>query len=167
MTSIREAYVFRGDRLAAMLRRSPSGVEFGYLPEYLAAGGPSVATTLPVTDVPTLSPAGAVPPYFAGLLPEGRRLTRLRRAVKTSADDDLSLLLAVGTDTVGDVTVLPVGDVPAEPQPLVVADQNFDQLSFGDLLDAAGVVDPVALAGVQDKMSARVLSLPVQHEGRR
>ena len=32
---------------------------------------------------------------FAGLLPEGRRLGALRRAVKTSADDDLTLLLAV------------------------------------------------------------------------
>jgi serine/threonine-protein kinase HipA len=167
LTSIREAHVFKGDRLAAMLRRSPSGVEFGYLSEYLAAGGPPVATTLPLTDVPTLSPAGAVPPYFAGLLPEGRRLSSLRRAVKTSADDDLSLLLAVGTDTVGDVTVLPVGGVPAEPQPLVVADRNFDQLSFSDLLDAAGVVDRVALAGVQDKMSTRVLSLPLQYAGRR
>ncbi len=167
LTSIREAHVFKGDRLAAALRRLPGGVEFRYLPEYLAAGGPSVASTLPLIDSPTLTPAGAVPPYFAGLLPEGRRLSSLRRAVKTSADDDLSLLLAVGTDTVGDVTVLPAGEVPAEPQPLVVADRDFDELSFGDLLDAAGVVDPVALAGVQDKMSTRVLSLPVQHSGRR
>lgn len=167
LTSIREAHVFKGDRLAAVLRRLPSGVEFGYLPEYLAAGGPPVATTLPLTDAPTMTPSGAVPPYFAGLLPEGRRLSSLRRAVKTSADDDLSLLLAVGADTVGDVIVLPPGDVPTEPQPLVVAEHDFDQLSFTDLLDAAGVVDPVALAGVQDKMSTRVLSLPVKYAGRR
>jgi len=39
------------------------------------------------------SPAGALPSYFSGLLPEGRRLGALRRAVKTSADDELSLLL--------------------------------------------------------------------------
>ena len=60
-----------------------------------------------------------------------------------------------------------MGEVPHEPQPLVAADRDFDQLSFGDLLDAAGVIDPVALAGVQDKMSTRVLSLPVQYAGRR
>ncbi|HHU66493.1 MAG TPA: hypothetical protein GXZ33_01375 [Corynebacterium sp.] len=30
------------------------------------------------------------------MLPEGRRLTALRTAVKTSADDEFSLLLAVG-----------------------------------------------------------------------
>ena len=167
LTSIREAHVFKDAQLAGVLRRVPGGVEFGYLSEYLSAGGEQVATTLPLTDVPVLTPAGAVPPYFAGLLPEGRRLSSLRRAVKTSADDDLSLLLAVGSDTVGDVTILPVGEAPAEPLPLLVADRNFDQLSFSDLLDAAGVVDPVALAGVQDKMSTRVLSLPVQQAGRR
>lgn len=167
LTSVREAHVFKGDRLAAVMRRMSGGVEFRYLPEYLTDGGPAVATTLPLSDTPMLTPAGAVPPYFAGLLPEGRRLSNLRRAVKTSADDDLSLLLAVGADTVGDVTILPVGQVPNEPQPLVVADRDFDQLSFGDLLDAAGIIDPVALAGVQDKMSTRVLSLPVQYAGRR
>ncbi|NQW72007.1 MAG: HipA N-terminal domain-containing protein, partial [Actinobacteria bacterium] len=90
LTSIREAHVFKDTQLAGVLRRLPGGVEFGYLPEYLSAGGEQVATTLPLTDVPVLTPAGAVPPYFAGLLPEGRRLSSLRRAVKTSADDDLS-----------------------------------------------------------------------------
>ncbi len=167
LTSVHEAHVFKGNRRAAVLRRRRGGVEFQYLPEYLAAGGPAVATTLPLTDVATLTPAGAVPPYFAGLLPEGRRLSSLRRAVKTSADDDLSLLLAVGADTVGDVIILPIGEVPAEPKPLVITNRNFDELSFSSLLDAAGVVDPVALAGVQDKMSTRVLSLPVQYAGRR
>lgn len=99
--------------------------------------------------------------------PSSRGCSGVCRAVKTSADDDLSLLLAVGSDTVGDVTILPVGEVPAEPLPLLVGDRNLDQLSFSELLDAAGVVDPVFLAGVQDKMSTRVLSLPVQQAGRR
>src|SRR5438552_2279477 len=53
---------------------------------------PAVATTLPVTPEPLVRTGGAVPAYFAGLLPEGRRLGALRRAVKTSADDELSLL---------------------------------------------------------------------------
>ncbi len=54
--------------------------------------------------------AGALPPFFSGLLPAGRRLTALRSAVKTSADDELTLLLAVGADTIGDVQILPHGD---------------------------------------------------------
>jgi len=55
---------------------------------------------------PVVRPGGALPAYFAGLLPEGRRLSALRRAVKTSADDELSLLLAVGADAIGDVQVV-------------------------------------------------------------
>ena len=108
-----------------------------------------------------------MPAFFAGLLPEGRRLTGLRLAVKTSADDELSLLLAVGSDPVGDVRVLPENAEPAPPQPLVSVDRSFEEVSFSEVLEAAGVVDPVALAGVQDKASARVLSVPVGQAGRR
>lgn len=83
------------------------------------------------------APAGAVPPFFAGLLPEGRRLTALRGAVKTSADDELSLLLAVGGSTIGDVTVLPEGVDATEPTPLV----SGEDFSFADVLAESGMVD--------------------------
>jgi serine/threonine-protein kinase HipA len=164
---IRVADVYKGDRLAAKLRRTDVGVVFRYADDYLARGAPQVATTLPLTDHPLLTPAGAVPAFFAGLLPEGRRLTGLRRAVKTSADDELSLLLAVGSDPVGDVRVLPEHAEPATPQPLVSVDRSFEEVSFTEVLEAAGVVDPVALAGVQDKASARVMSVPIGQAGRR
>jgi HipA-like protein len=82
---------------------------FSHLPEYVGEGGARVTTTLPVTAEPEFRPAGAVPPFFAGLLPEGRRLSALRAAMKTSGDDELSLLLAVGGDTVGDIQILPEG----------------------------------------------------------
>src|SRR4029077_10576223 len=90
------------------------GIEFAYQDDYLRSGRPPVATTLPLTDQPVVTSSGAVPPYFAGLLPEGRRLGALRRAVKTSADDELSLLLAVGADAIGDVQVVAAGVTPAE-----------------------------------------------------
>lgn len=112
LTSVAQADVFKAGVLAATLTRSPGGVEFGYRSEYLAAGGPAVATTLPLTEQPVVTVAGAVPAFFAGLLPEGRRLSSLRRAVKTSADDELSLLLAVGSDAIGDVQVVPAGQEP-------------------------------------------------------
>ena len=67
------------------------------------------------------APAAAAPAFFADL-PEGRRLTALRRTVGTSADDEFSMLLAVGGDTIGDVQVLPVGDTPHGP---------FQTLRFG------------------------------------
>ena len=73
---------------------------------------PAIATTLPVTTTPVTTLGGAVPAFFAGLLPEGRRLSALRQGVKTSADDELSLLLGVGGDTIGDVRVVPAGASP-------------------------------------------------------
>jgi serine/threonine-protein kinase HipA len=159
--TVNSADVWKKGTRVARLVRAPDAVEFGYLPEHVRAGTPAVATTLPVSPTPVRTPAGAVPPFFAGLLPEGRRLTSLRRAVKTSADDELSLLLAVGRDTVGDVQVVPEGEAPDAPAPLVTVDRDWSALRFADLLADAGIVDPVALAGVQDKVSARVLSLPV------
>jgi serine/threonine-protein kinase HipA len=161
------ADVYKGNRLAARLRRTDEGVEFAYLADYVDADGPAVATTLPLTDVPVVTMAGAVPPFFAGLLPEGRRLSSLRRAVKTSADDDLSLLLAVGADPVGDVRVFPQGAEPAEAPALVTVGRSFEEVTFAEVLEAAGGVDLVALAGVQDKASARMLSVPLRQAGRR
>lgn len=157
--TVKVADVYKSGRFAARLIRSSDGVVvFAYDDAY---DGEPVASTLRLGGPPVLAAAGAVPPYFAGLLPEGRRLTGLRQRVKTSADDDLSLLLAVGTDPVGDVQVVPAGDVPIVAQPLVTVQRSFEEVGFADLLDAAGVVDPVALPGVQDKASARMISVPV------
>ncbi|MGH3443728.1 MAG: type II toxin-antitoxin system HipA family toxin [Nitriliruptorales bacterium] len=159
------ADVYKAGRLAAVLRRTPAGTVFSYREDF---DGPPVATTLPLGSEPVLTPAGAVPAFFAGLLPEGRRLTALRTAVKTSADDELSLLLAVGRDTVGDVQVVPRGEAPDLPEPMVDAG-GFDEVRFSDVLaDAFGgrdVIDRVAIPGVQDKVSARMLAAPVAAAG--
>lgn len=167
LTAVSAADVYKGGRLAATLRRAADGIEFAYNVDYLAAGGRPVATTLPLTDDPVRTHAGAVPPFFAGLLPEGRRLSSLRRAVKTSADDELSLLLAVGHDVVGDVQVVPAGSEPTPAEPLVQVDKDWAEIRFADVLADAGMVDPVGLPGVQDKASARMISVPVARAGQR
>ena len=92
----RVADIYKAGILAARLERHEGGTRFSYLPAYLASGGPAVASSLPLSTEPVLSGGGAAPPYFTGLLPEGRRLNALRRSIKTSADDDLSLLIAAG-----------------------------------------------------------------------
>ncbi|ANS78989.1 Protein hipA [Serinicoccus hydrothermalis] len=166
---VRRAQVLKAGRPAATLERADGTVTFRYDQAYLEEGGPPVATTLPLTDEPVVRAGGAVPPFFANLLPEGRRLTALRRSVKTSADDDMSLLLAVGADPVGDVRVLPEGWAPDVGEPVVATTSStasFAELDFSDLLEQAGVGDPSALAGVQDKVSGRMLSLPLVHDGR-
>jgi serine/threonine-protein kinase HipA len=119
---------------------------------------------LPITDEPVVTAAGAVPAFFAGLLPEGRRLTALRTAIKTSMDDDLSLLLAVGADPVGDVQIVPTGTKPHVPRPSVTWQTDTD-IRFNEILQDAGIIDRRAIAGVQDKASAAMITVPAQWSG--
>ena len=132
------ADVFKAGRRAATLTRVPAGNEFQYLEEWVRSKPPAVASTLPVSPTPVVSPGGSLPPYFTGLLPEGRRLGALRRAVKTSADDELSLLLAVGSDAIGDVQVVPSGVAPEEVPARVPLD-DMESVRFRYLLDELGI----------------------------
>ncbi|MEV7607405.1 HipA domain-containing protein [Paenarthrobacter sp. NPDC089322] len=166
MTFHRIADVYKRGVIAARLERHQGGTKFSYLPRYIATTLPAVATTLPVSAEPVFTPSGAVPPYFTGLLPEGRRLNSLRRHVKASADDELALLMAAGGDAVGDVQTVPHGEVPGEGGSAVVLDPKLP-LDFDALLGDSGLIDPVALAGVQDKLSAGMISLPVAQAGKR
>jgi serine/threonine-protein kinase HipA len=167
LRTVDEADVFKAGHRAATLTRTQNGVEFRYLDDWIRAGRPPVATTLPVTPEPAVRSGGALPAYFAGLLPEGRRLGALRRAVKTSADDELSLLLAVGADAIGDVQVVPAGVAPAEV-PARVALERMADIRFSDLLAELDFrVQRAALPGVQDKTSAAMINLPVARAGER
>ena len=162
----RVADVYKAGVLAARLERHDGGTRFSYLPAYLAGGGPAVATSLPLTSDPVLSSAGAAPPYFTGLLPEGRRLNALRRTIKTSADDDLSLLIAAGGNPVGDVQIVGHGE-PLDPDEHAVELDPKQPVDFDQLIGDPDLIDPVALAGVQDKLSAGMISLPVASAGKR
>ncbi|MEX3505006.1 type II toxin-antitoxin system HipA family toxin [Corynebacterium sp. LK2510] len=162
MTRKTTAYVWAGDALAATIVRDRAGTKFQYLPEYVQSSLPAIATTLPKSSRAIELAPGQIPPFFAGLLPEGRRLSALRRSVKTSADDDLGLLLAVGGNTVGNVSVLPEGKRPKALQGSVnLAGSTVD---FSRILMDAGVGDPHSLAGVQDKASARTIAMPIGGE---
>lgn len=159
--SVELAAVLKAGRRAAWLRRESGGVTFRYEAGY---DGPAVATTLPIAAEPVHNAGGALPAFFAGLLPEGRRLTAIRQAVKTSADDELSLLLAVGSDLVGDVSVLPDGDAPPLPATEVVG--SMHDVVFRELFEQAvgpTLADRAGIAGVQDKISGGMIALPVAY----
>jgi len=65
--------------------------------------GPPVSVTLPA-DKKKYS-FESFPPFFEGLLPEGANLDMLLRTNKIDRNDLFDILLAVGNDTVGAVTV--------------------------------------------------------------
>ncbi len=158
------ADVYKAGRFAATITRTAKGNVFDYSSDYLQNPGPPVATSLPLSSSPVHTLAGAVPAYFAGLLPEGRRLTSLRTAIKTSMDDDLSLLLAVGADPVGDVQIVPGGTRPHVPPPSITW-QPGTGITFHEILDDAGILNRRSIAGVQDKASAAMITLPARWSG--
>lgn len=160
------ATVWVDNQKAARLTRSEQGVRFEYLDGY--AGAP-VATSLPRDIGTVLFAGGAVGPFFAGLLPEGRRLAAVRRVTKTSADDDLTLLLAVGEDTIGNVRILPEGASPdLQTMGERVVPPTLDAVDFTELF-AAVLQQPMrdrrGFPGAQDKVSGQMISLPVRHAG--
>ncbi len=153
--AVTDAVIYKKGRPAATLTRHPGlGVVFAYLPEYLSNGGPAIASTLPVLDVPVNLGHGNVPAFFAGLLPEGERLAKLRWAVKTTITDEFSLLLAAGENPVGDVQVVPAGHAPEAIAPLLAVTNTMPGTVFADFAAIPGPVDLSALAGLQDKVTA-------------
>ena len=156
LRDVRRARVLKAGVPVAWLSRVDGGVEFSY---DTSESGPAVATGLPRGVPPVVTTGGALHPFFTGLLPEGRRLTALQRELKASADDELSLLMAIGCDVVGDVSVVPEGvDMPAaEP---VVRWSASATVDFSELRDR--VVDRRGLPGVQDKVSAAMITLPAK-----
>lgn len=164
MLRVDEARVMKAGVQAASLRRHEGQCTFAYAPDYQ---GPAVAWSLPRTSSPVVVAGGAVPPFFAGLLPEGRRLQALRRAVKTSADDDFSLLLAVGHDPIGNVTVVPA-DGTSTPAPRIQP-ADLTTTTFEAIYATVLSPDPsdrVGLPGVQSKLSGGMISMPLDWGGR-
>lgn len=150
-------HVFKNNVKAATLRRDGASTVFAYDMDYVNSGGAPLATTLPLTMSPAILPGGSVPAFFAGLLPEGRRLNALVRTAKTSADDELGLLLAVGTATIGDVYVLE-GETAQQETPTVRIPPDPAELNFAELMTTQGISLNPRLAGVQDKASAQMIS---------
>jgi serine/threonine-protein kinase HipA len=150
--------VYKAGEFAGRLVRHDSHLEFSYSPTYT---GLPVASTLPIGDAPFAAPAGQLPAFFTGLLPEGRRLRALQLQLKVSADDELSQLLAVGSDTVGDVQVVPEGQAPTAT-PSVAQDLPWDEVDLFDLFETSISTqhDAVAIAGAQPKISAKMISFP-------
>jgi len=163
------ADVYKGSERVGELARSEHGASFGYTSEYVAAHAgetlSAVAFSLPVRSEPYQVFGTNLHTFFAGLLPEGLRLRALVRSLKTSEDDLFSLLLASGGDAVGDVAIAASGAAPGEQGPLADTGK-LSALSFRELLaeslryEAGG--GDVAIAGVQPKVSASMISFPVR-----
>ncbi len=104
-----KAQVFYGDLKAGLLQRTVNGFEFVYDPSYLQRPDVMpISQSLPLRSEPHQSPE--LFPFFDGLLPEGWLLDLTTTTLKIDANDRWGLLLVTGADTVGAVTVRPMGE---------------------------------------------------------
>lgn len=160
--SISQLKILQGGRIAGRLSRTQHGASFEYDASYLADSATrGIAFHMAKRSTPYDIVGSNLHPFFAGLLPEGLRFKTLVRGLKTSEDDLFSILATQGSACVGDVcpeVLYP--QVAALPQKL--KDTNFTEY-FKELLNS-----PIergmghdTFAGVQNKISASMISFPV------
>lgn len=149
-----KGFVYKKGVLAAVLQNVPGGLQFSYLPGY---SGAPVASALPLGSVVERS-NGKAPSFFKGLLPEGPRLEAVAWKLKTSIDNDLKILLAIGSDPIGDVQILAEGVAVNDESKVLKLAKDTSQLSFLELRERYFGTTASGVPGVQDKVSSKMLN---------
>ncbi len=144
------------------LSRTPKGSRFEFAKEILNDATRSKITYQITAQHKPLEISGVnLPPYFAGLLPEGLRLKAIVKNLKTSEDDLFGILVGAGLE--------PVGDLHFKiPGLSYVKNEKVDQFSTDDfstfkkeiLQSGENLNNPVS--GVQNKISGSRLTLPLK-----
>jgi serine/threonine-protein kinase HipA len=143
------------DQLAGQLVDEVRELAFAYDTEWLTSGMPPLSQSLPLDGS---FDSVAVAAFFGGLLPEGTPRELLARRLGVSVGNDFGLLVAVGGDTAGAISLHPPGQVPSSPGNDV---EWLDDRAVSTLLDELPArpmhADEngeyrLSLAGVQDKL---------------
>lgn len=151
-------FVYKKGVLAATLSHQGGNLKFQYNDAYLASAGRPVATTLPLTAEPIILNGGAAPAFFAGLLPEGRRLFAISSRIKTSVDDDLGLLIELGADLIGDVQVLATKSTQNVDRESLWLPRDTTTLNFSQIREKYFGGKASGVPGVQDKVSSKMMN---------
>ena len=145
--------VWHGERLVGHIREDGERhICFTYDRDWLDGGGFPISVSLPLWYGEDELKAHA---WFAGLLPEGpaRDQVRLRTGLQREKDD-MGLLLRIGADCAGALSVLPDGMTPAEAAEPI---RELTEDEIRSLVHFAGWPLPVpvrfALAGAQHKLA--------------
>ena len=163
---VSELIIYKNQEIAGHLRRTDQGCELKLDPAFMDhTKAPYLTYCIPKNSPNIAIHGDNLPPFFAGLLPEGRRLSALIHKIKTSRDDLFSLFAAVGTDCIGDITIGHLAETV-----LAAEEKKYPELEkvnfysyFEALLDPKNpILDNNSLAGVQEKISASMISFPIK-----
>jgi len=129
---------YENERVGQLREDDEKRLVFAYAPEWLGSGFP-ISLTLPLSQGERWTPAYD---FFVGLLPEGRARSRVCQRYRLPEHDDLGLLLAIGRDCAGALSILPEGAEPISEsaQPLELADETLHLIveSHGQVLASVG-----------------------------
>jgi len=101
------AMVFYKDKKAGLLIKREGGFEFEYSSAYLNdSGSKPISLSMPLEKKRFFSEN--LFPFFENLLPEGFLLEMTVSKLKIDKNDKYNLLLRVGADTVGAVSIQPL-----------------------------------------------------------
>ncbi len=107
--SAHRAEIFYGDKRAGDLRKTGNGYEFEYDAAYLSsAEARPISFSMPLRAKKYESKT--LFPFFDGLLPEGWLLDLICASAKIDKNDKFRLLLHVGQDPIGAVSVKAIGE---------------------------------------------------------
>ncbi|KAF1080387.1 MAG: hypothetical protein GQF41_3211 [Candidatus Rifleibacterium amylolyticum] len=156
--------IWREKTPAGILERTANGCRLVFNDDFITSPRYQwLSLRLKKSKQPIELAAGNLHPFFAGLLPEGRRLNSLVRNLKTSPDDLFSLFAAAGNHVIGDVYALATEDkrLPPADLPPKLRQTDFYEyfqklLSFNSYSSGED-----SIAGVQEKISASMISFPV------
>lgn len=149
----------KNSEIAAILKRTEQGCQLQLDEQFIANIKQPYFSYCISKNQPDINIIGDnLPPFLAGLLPEGRRLNALINKIKTSQDDLFSLFAAVGKDCIGDINIQHEANQLKSPP---LKSINFYSY-FEELIDPhSKAFDTNSLAGVQEKISASMISFPL------
>lgn len=102
-----EAVVYYKNKKAGLLKKIGNVYEFEYDLSYLKdVNAKPVSLTMPLTQEKYSSEH--LFPFFENLLPEGFLLDMTIKKLKIDRNDKFKLLLHIGQDTVGAISIMPV-----------------------------------------------------------
>ena len=155
----RRGHVWSGDRLVGHLRENEeSHICFSYDPDWLDGDGFPISISLPLSYGDEEVKAHA---WFTGLLPEGDARTHACDINGVDESDNMGLLLAIGADCAGALSVLPTNtpsiNKALEPSRVLTVDELISLVnSYG--IDMPAFPDGgtrFSLSGAQRKLAVR------------
>ncbi len=145
-----------GHTKVGTLRENESGrLSLSYDAEWERSGF-AISISLPIVHGQRHRDAHA---FFAGLLPEGLARRRICRKLRINELDDVALLLSIGRDCAGALTIVPGDSEPTgDDNAVAISDDDFDRLvqSHGQAIPQTAQRQRFSLAGAQDKVAVLI-----------